>query len=819
MRTNSKVDAFGDETIIETSFVLISKIFTQNSKTSSIALKNAWLLLSLIAGAFFLPNMSRAQAPPAGPILWLQADKGVVQQLGHVAVWQDQSGLGHDVRMDDTSSRPDLIVDSGRPAVIFHGWNYLEGPPIFPANGDYTIAVVAKLNDSTAINNLVSGNAHALYFANNRSPRVVHTSFPNQEVSSVPVWPNGFSAIMASYDQAYQYATLFVNGQFADSSWVLSTSDSTLFIGSYNRGYFLQGEIEEVLLYNRKLDSSERDSLNEYLMSRYAIAKAAPPPRPDSTFSKLPQPFQLYPRGEDDSATVPISGTVYSPGFDSLYLLQFKNGIPIIRASQPLVYNLGRASFAFSPRIHAELSEYRFEVHLVRGNLDTMIARRDSIACGDMFLMDGQGISYKGWDVDTFRNEYCRTFGHWATENLRDTVWFPADANVGAADQRILQNILAYQRLPSCSINESVGGTNIESHFRNDSDKYDLRTIYGRTLYRTTKSGMLGAIKVIFWCQGEANYAPGYYQKFLKLYHAWKEDYPNLQKIYLLQIRPNGCDFGNPDMRDVQRAMGDSLHDVEPIASAALPAQNRCEYFDSGYRFMGDRFYLSLARDFYHATDTANLRSPNPIWAWWTHADHHQIAILFSPSDVQLHATNDTTVDGIFATLKDYLYPDDRSSHVESVSFADDTMFVNIDNPGKTQALQYLPDQWYNGSDTAVYEGPWIVNQRGLGALLWYHLPIADAPFSGVAGNSPANDFTITPDPTSRSITIDASKFPGIAQVTMMSETGTILWRKSLAADHPDRITFDLTGEPSGCYLLQIVDGHLSSERKFILER
>ncbi|HET6401538.1 MAG TPA: LamG-like jellyroll fold domain-containing protein [Candidatus Kapabacteria bacterium] len=764
---------------------------------------------------------ARAQVP-AGPILWLQADKGVVQQNGHVAIWQDQSGLGHDVRMDDTNSRPDLIVDSGRPAVIFHGWNYLQGPPIFPANADYTIAVVTKLNDSTAINNLVSGNTHALYFANDRYPRVVHTSFTYQEVSSVPVWPNGFSVITALYDQAYQYASLSVNGQEVDSSWVLSTSDSTLFIGSYSGGYFLQGEIEEVLLYNRELTPTERDSLDEYLMNRYGIAQSPPPPKPDSTFTLLPRPFQMYPRGADDSATVPIVGTIFSPGFDSVYVLQFKNGIPINRASQPLAYDGGRAHFAFSFRLHAELSEYRFEVHLLNGERDSIIASRDSIACGDIFLMDGQSNAYNGFIVDTFRNEYCRTFGYKWSQNLRDTMWHESGADVGAADQRIQQDLLAYAHIPSCSINEAMGGSSIELHEPNDSDRYDLRTIYGRELYRTLKSGMIGDVKAIFWLQGESNYAPGYYSKFLKLHQSWHRDFPYLQKIYSLQIRPNYCTWGNIDMRDVQRWMGDSLPDVEPIAAAALPFQDGCHYYDSGYRFMGDRFYLSLARDFYHASDTANLRSPNAILAWWTHSDHSQAAILFSPSDAQLNTTDDTTVDGIFATLKDYLYPNDTSSHVGSVSFDADTMFVNFDNPGKTQTLQYLPDQHYNSSDTAVYEGPWIVNQRGLGALLWYHLLIADSPFSDVTGGGEAAhhaDFTITPDPASRSVTIDANEFRGPAQVTLLSETGATLWRKSLAVDHPDRVTFDLAGYASGCYLLHITNGRASAERKFILER
>jgi hypothetical protein len=760
-----------------------------------------------------------AQSVPLGSILWLRSDTGVVTQNGLVAIWHDQSGHGNDVRMDDTGSRPNLIIDSGRQAVLFHGWNYLQGPPIFPDSADYTIAIVAKVNNANVINNLISGNVHSLYFNSNLYPCVVHAWFQDQEVATVPVWSNGFSAITALYDQAYQQATLYVNGQFADSSYILSTSDTTLTIGSYNGSYFLQGEIEEILLYNRKLTPSEDSSLNAYLMTRYGIAPSIPLPKPDSTFSSIPNPFQLYPRGDDDSATVSIAGAIYRSGFDSIYVLQFKNNLLLHRTSQSLTYDRGRANFAFSPRIHAELSEYQFEVHLVAGAFDSLIALRDSIACGDMFLMDGQSNAFNGFAIDTFRNEYCRSLGPRGSENLRDTLWFEADNDVGGADQRIQQDLMAYTHIPTCSINEAIGGTPIEAHLRNDSDKYDLRTIYGRTLYRATKTGMLNAIKVIYWLQGESNYAPGYYQNFLTLYRSWKEDYPNLQKIYLLQMRPNYCDFGNIAMRDVQRTMGDSIPSVEPIASAAMQNQTGCHYNDDGYREMGDRFYLEFARDFYHATDTVNLRSPNAINAWYSKPDYSQIAILFSPPDAKLQMTDDTTVDGIFATLKDYLYLDDTSTHVQSVAFDDDTLFVNFDKASKAQSIQYLPDQWYNGSDSVVYEGPWIVNSRGFGALLWYDLPISGEPLSV---NEPATsipDVAIIPDPASRSISIDASALTGPIEATLISETGAIVWRNFLPADHPASLEFDLSDEGSGCYFLRLSNANTSIERKFILER
>ena len=768
----------------------------------------------------------RGQAP-TGSILWLRADAGVVLENGHVAVWKDQSGHRNDATMSD-GQQPDFLdsTSNGLPAIVFHGWNYLEAPNIFPATHDYTIAVVATITNVRNINNLVSGNTHALYLDSTLSPRVVHNSFNFQDYGTIGMDSEAASCVVALYSEVYQQAALYVNGEFADSSYVGSSPDSNLYIGSFQRGYFLQGNIQEVLLYDRELDSGELVDLDRYLRSKYGIPHAKPNPKPDSTFTSLPAPEELFARGSDDSATVPIAGTIYRAGFDSLYILEFKGGALISRASIPLHYENNQASFSFAPRIHAELSEYRFEVHITTPNVDSIIASRDSIVCGDIFLIDGQSDAIFGYDTARYSNEFCRTFGINYSQNLRDTFWsvgindkFGNRNAVGGWGQRIQRDLIEDEHIPSCCIDGAVSATNIEAHERNDSSSYDLRTIYGQQLYRATKTGLLGAVHTMFWEQGEANYGVGYYDKFLKLHNAWKQDYPGLKKIYVVQNRPNFCYWGNRDMRDAQRTVENSLPDVETIAKAAIAGYDGCHFTDPGFDALGDRLFSAFARDFYNSFDTAYLRSPNPLWASWTHPDHHQVAILFSPPDAVLHATNDTTVDGIFATLKDYLYPDDANSHVVSVAFNNDTMFIDLDNPGNTQSIAYLPDQRYNGSDSVVYEGPWIVNQRGLGALLWYHLPIQDQPYFNVVGTSAVPSFHIAPDPTSGSITVNMAGFDGPAQVRLISETGATVWNELLPADHPEDVTFDLRMEPSGCYLLQITNGTRFAQQKFILER
>ena len=767
-----------------------------------------------------------AQGIPSGAILWLRADSGVVMQNRHVAIWKDQSGHGNDVHMTDTNSQPDfLAVDSnGKPSIVFRGSNYFEAPNIFPTWHDYTIAVVAKLTNSANLNNLVSGTYRALWLNGNLYPHVLHYSFDMQEIATVPMWSNAASSIVALYSFAYNQAQLFVNGEFADSSFVSTTTDSTLFIGSFNRGYFLQGEIQEVLLYDRELSATDRTSLDDYLRSRYGIAHGLPAPKPDSTFAKVPKHLQLYGRGTDDSASIPIVGTIFKPGFDSVYTILYKADMPLLRTATHLSYTEGRAPFEFSPRIHAELSEYRIEVHLKAGLFDSTIARADSLVCGDIFLIDGQSNAVYGYEVDTFRNEYCRTFGYHYSEDLRDTTWATAIAfkwgdynSTGAWGQRIQRDILERDGIPTCCINGAQSATSISVHERDSINKYDLRAPYGRLLYRTTEAGLLNDVHAIIWDQGELNYATGYYQSFLQLSQSWKEDFPNLRKIYLFQNRPNYCGCCNIDLRDVQRAIPDSLHDVEAISTANIDGQDGCHFLDWGYNNRGDRLFLSFARDFYHATDTSDLRSPNAIYAYYTNPNHSQLAVLFSPRGVELHSTNDTVVTGKLQTLKDYLYTDDTNVHVQSISFNRDTLFVNLEGSAHATSIGYLPDQYYTGTDS-IYEGPWIVNNRDIGALIWYHLPISNSPMTVNSQLGAEGSSELYPNPTSRIIKFDSGNLSLPIQARIVSEAGALVRTMRVTTLENKTLSIDLGGLHRGSYLIELTDHNKTITRKLVLE-
>lgn len=90
-----------------------------------------------------------------GPLLWLRADRGVVQTGGRVSAWEDQSGQHRDATQSAPELRPELVASAlnGMPAVSFDGIDdYLDLPSGFDdfSKGVTIFAVVQANDDETS---------------------------------------------------------------------------------------------------------------------------------------------------------------------------------------------------------------------------------------------------------------------------------------------------------------------------------------------------------------------------------------------------------------------------------------------------------------------------------------------------------------------------------------------------------------------------------------------------------------------------------------------------------------------------------------------
>lgn len=763
---------------------------------------------------------------PSLPYLWLRADTAVVASNGHVAEWHDVSGNRFYFVQTDTAMQP-MVLDNlkdGPACIRFDGTDFLIGPDVFPTTSDYSLFLVVRINNLKATNNVLSGTTYAHYFGGNAYAKVLHGNFATLAIAGIPVVQSDLTLVRVQYNETTQRASVWINGSLADSSFVGSNTDATMYLGAYRKANFLDGDIAEVLLFNRRIDQDSVLLLEQYLAQKFNIVL---PTQSTSPFSVNPQSLQLYARGADDSAEVAIAGAISQPDFDSIYVDVLKNNVPWKHSAAPLFYANGKAPFHFSPTIHAELAEYTIHVRMRNARTDTLLAVWDSVVCGDVLFVDGQSNSIFG-NGRTTTSEYCRTFGKNFSHALGDTTWALANAygngggtQVGAWCFTLQQMLSRYARVPICIINGGVGGTTIEQHRRDSLEPNNQNTIYGSMLYRAQKAALDKKGRIMFWYQGESNAGAGYYDKFLELYNNWKKDYPAIEKIYVVQIRP-GCGLTEHGMlRETLRTLTDSLPDVECYSPMGVAGHDGCHYAPAGYDTIGTQLFAMVAKDFYGSTDTVDVGSPNVRDVFFTDSAHRTITVVFSHAVNGLHTTPDTTVATVHATIAKAFFINDSVQAVTQINVEGNKLHLLLDSAYDNATLTYIPDKVYPGT-TVVYEGPWIVNERGYGACSFYRVPVTERQLTTV--NSSQVHHTklfVYPSPAKAELTISfTSQDESTYHVQMFNINGEVVWCTSLnAIPGYNDLHVNITTLPNGVYGCRVTTLHESHTATIVIDK
>ena len=305
-------------------------------------------------------------------------------------------------------------------------------------------------------------------------------------------------------------------------------------------------------------------------------------------FTEIPQDWQLYPRDEQDSSTVNVSGEVFLGNYSTVSMKIFKES-SLYKTIEGDINNLDSVqAFSISGKIHSELAEYSFQIFL-----DTaLVAERSHIVSGDCYIINGQSnalaIDYD--DKANYQSPWFRSYGNSSSSEadcLADSLWGLAQGSeyfshgaVGVWGLRLGQLIIENNQVPVCIINGASSGSSIDHHFRNDSNPDDTSTNFGRQLYRLKRAKLTKDVKAVFWNQGESDTGPTYSQyknNFATLYEDWKTEYSNLEKIYLFQIRPAATGGSNDQLlREYQRQIGEEYEDVEIMATGGLPGPQNC---------------------------------------------------------------------------------------------------------------------------------------------------------------------------------------------------------------------------------------------------
>lgn len=201
--------------------------------------------------------------------LWLKADSLVLSDNDPVSTWADDSGNGRDVTQAG-SLRPiyKTNIVNGEPVVRFNGSDqYLQLAQSFISGNGWTILTVTKADTSTegvvAANDDPGQRGWAL-FRGNASGNVETSGTPGTAYTA----GSGFDIINVAGG-----ISIYVNGTLnAQATRSIPSNSANFDVGRRGFGSYFDGDIAEIIIYDRLLTTQERQDVTLYLSAKYGIS-------------------------------------------------------------------------------------------------------------------------------------------------------------------------------------------------------------------------------------------------------------------------------------------------------------------------------------------------------------------------------------------------------------------------------------------------------------------------------------------------------------------------------------------------------------------
>jgi hypothetical protein len=272
--------------------ILYTTPLTIYAKTTltAIAFKTGYTDSAATSGTYTI----NIPASIGGLRLWLEADTGVIANAGQVGTWADQSGNGNNATQTAPTQRATLMtsamdptVPNGRPVVRFAA----------AQNQCFNLPnVMVSATDPTK--EVGAGEIFVVVRAVSNTPTPGHSMYQFGGASYGAIYPDHDGRMYDTFGSTNQNLlgappvdlTKFnlYNVTASSGAWsvrfngmmMYSTATNTVsfpagpVLGGADGNYF-DGDIAEVIVYNRMLNPLEREAVGTYIMSRYSFT---PPP-------------------------------------------------------------------------------------------------------------------------------------------------------------------------------------------------------------------------------------------------------------------------------------------------------------------------------------------------------------------------------------------------------------------------------------------------------------------------------------------------------------------------------------------------------------
>jgi hypothetical protein len=221
---------------------------------------------------------SGADVPLGNLNLWLKSDSGLILQTVNKTLqrWVDQSGRTNDATQASNPNEPLLVTNvlNGKPVVRFGASSsqYFNLPNVLVGTTQAEAVVVLKVatNVPAVTRSLWKFGTYGATTSYPNSSGQINDDFGNNAMRFVGVPAQPLNQYHV-YDvaSAPNLWSAWVNGILQTTSTANTYASNSAPTLGYGTAYF-DGDIAEVLIFNRALSSAERDSLNQYLNSRYS---------------------------------------------------------------------------------------------------------------------------------------------------------------------------------------------------------------------------------------------------------------------------------------------------------------------------------------------------------------------------------------------------------------------------------------------------------------------------------------------------------------------------------------------------------------------
>ena len=223
--------------------------------------------------------------------IWVKADAGITLNSGNVSNWANQSSSGssYDFSQSTAASQPLYVSNgiNGLPTLRFNGSTHTMYQSVSRGytSGQLTFFVVMKIASTGILSVLgsqlferdVNGDGALMYglYGQNSGYALVGFDYSGEQIIVANNLTIGQTYIMSNKNTNGPGSVFYRNGTsigsvYGSDAHVFQNIGSTRFPSNTMSGFF-NGDISEILIYNKALSTTEMNNVNSYLNIKYSV--------------------------------------------------------------------------------------------------------------------------------------------------------------------------------------------------------------------------------------------------------------------------------------------------------------------------------------------------------------------------------------------------------------------------------------------------------------------------------------------------------------------------------------------------------------------